>query len=486
MRLRFCLFLGSSVLLFLFACRKDKGFQPQGDFPPEISRIITYKCATAGCHNDASYEGASGLNLSSWDNLFKGGNSGPSVIPFQSRFSTLFTFANTYPDLGNTNTPTMPLNGKALSREEVERLKDWIDNGAPNASGQIKFADNPNRKKLYAVNQGCDVVTVFDAETRLPMRYIPVGVNPSVIESPHMVRVSPDGKYWYVVFLNNSVIQKYRCSDDAFVGQSNLFLPNQPVNTINKDWNTFTITADGKKAFCVSYNSNGQVAVVDLENLKCIRVQGGFSVPHGIALNAAQDKLYITRQVGNFMYVSDTAFNNPTTVSLENGIAPTTAPKLDPHEIVLAPNQNDLLITCQKSNEVRVFSISQNSVTQVVNTGIYPQEIILHQNKAYISCPYDSLTVAGAHGLIQRLDLTTYALQTTKTGFQPHGIAINPNDNTLYALSRNLLTQGPAPHHSSVCGGRNGFVTFIDLNTFAEQKKRFELSVDPYFISVRP
>jgi DNA-binding beta-propeller fold protein YncE len=186
------------------------------------------------------------------------------------------------------------------------------------------------------------------------------------------------------------------------------------------------------------------------------------------------------------MYVSDTAFNNPTTVSLENGIAPTTAPKLDPHEIVLAPNQNDLLITCQKSNEVRVFSISQNSVTQVVNTGIYPQEIILHQNKAYISCPYDSLTVAGAHGLIQRLDLTTYALQTTKTGFQPHGIAINPNDNTLYALSRNLLTQGPAPHHSSVCGGRNGFVTFIDLNTFAEQKKRFELSVDPYFISVRP
>jgi DNA-binding beta-propeller fold protein YncE len=486
MKLKIFILLCVVLLTLLLSCKRDKGYQPQGDFPPEISRILSYKCATSGCHNDASYQGASGLNLSTWDNMFKGGSSGSAVIPYQSRFSTLFTFVNTFPDLGNTNTPTMPLNGKALSREEVERLQTWIDAGAPNTNGQIKFSDNPNRKKLYAVNQGCDVVTVFDAETRLPMRYISVGTNPSVIESPHMVRVSPDGKYWYVVFLNNSVIQKYRCSDDAFIGQSNLFTSNQPVSTINKDWNTFVITNDGKKAFCVSYNASGQVAAVDLENLKCIRVQGGFNVPHGIALNAAQDKVYLTRQVGNYMYVSDTAFSNPSILSLENGVAPSPTPKLDPHEIVLAPNQNDLLITCQKSNEVRIFSISQNSVTQVINTAIYPQEIITYQNKAYISCPYDSATVVGAHGLIQRLDLTNYSIQTVKTGFQPHGIAISTGDNTLYALSRNLLVQGPAPHHSGVCAGRNGFVTFIDLNTFTEQKKRIEVSVDPYFISARP
>jgi hypothetical protein len=37
------------------------------------------------------------------------------------------------------------------------------------------WSDNPNRKKYYVLNQGCDVVTVFDAETQLPMRYITVG-----------------------------------------------------------------------------------------------------------------------------------------------------------------------------------------------------------------------------------------------------------------------------------------------------------------------
>lgn len=479
------IFSGIVLLLFL-SCRKDKGRVAEGDYPPDISRIIINRCATSGCHNAVSYEAAGGLNLSSWSAMFQGSKSGAVVIPYQSKFSTLFTFCNIYPDLGSTNVPTMPLNREPLSRSELELLKNWIDHGAPDVNGEVKFSGPDNRRKLYAVNQGCDVVTVIDAATRLPMRYIEVGNNPSVIESPHSIKVSPDGQYWYVVFLNNSIIQKFRCSDDALVGQSNLFMPGQPANTINKDWNTFVITSDGKKAFCVSYNANGQVAVVDLEQLKCIRVQGGFSVPHGICLNAAEDKVYVTRQIGNYIYASDTAFSNPLTLSLENGVPPNPTPKLDAHEILLAPNQQDLLITCQKSNELRVFSIAQNSVTQVVPLAIYPQEMVVYQNKVYISCPYDSATVAGAHGLLQRVDLSTYAVETAKAGFQPHGFAIEPAANMVYVVSRNLLVKGPAPHHSSVCGGRNGFLSFIDIGTFTEQKRRVELSVDPYYIYLRP
>ena len=56
----------------------------------------------------------------------------------------------------------------------------------------------------------------------------------------------------------------------------------------------------------------------------------------------------------------------------------------------------------------------------------------------------------------------------------------------IYVLSRNTQSTGPPPHHSSLCAGRNGFVNFIDLKTFTLTTKKYELSVDPYFINPRP
>jgi hypothetical protein len=37
-----------------------------------------------------------------------------------------------------------------------------------------------------------------------------------------MIRTSPDGQYWYVVFVANNILQKYKTSDDSFVGEVNL------------------------------------------------------------------------------------------------------------------------------------------------------------------------------------------------------------------------------------------------------------------------
>jgi hypothetical protein len=53
--------------------------------------------------------------------------------------------------------------------------------------------------------------------------------------------------------------------------------------------------------------------------------------------------------------------------------------------------------------------------------------------------------------------------------------------------SRNLDIAGPAPHHVSNCGGRNGFLKLIDLNTLEFiASYRVEVSVDPYSVAVRP
>ena len=237
---RFCIL----VSVLAVSCKTDEHVwnQGEGNFPTEVAKIIQSRCATPGCHDNTSKNGAAGLSLETWDEMFKGTKNGAVVIPYFHQQSTLFLYCNTFEELGVSGKPTMPYNSAPLSKEQVILLRDWINKGAPDAKGNIKFADNPKRKKYYVVNQGCDLVTVFDAETKLPMRYVQVGNNLSKIESPHQIRVSPDGEYWYVLFLTGDYFQKYRASDDSFVAE---------VKIGTGSWNTFQISSDGKSAWTV-------------------------------------------------------------------------------------------------------------------------------------------------------------------------------------------------------------------------------------------
>ena len=473
-------------MIVFVSCRKDIGSINRGNYPNEIDKIITTKCSVAGCHNAASAGAAADFNMETWTSLFSGANSGSPVIPYNSQFSSLCYFINTYPELGLQNKPTMPLNGKALSYAEVKLLYDWIDHGATNANGHVMWADNPLRKKLYAANQGCDVVTVFDSESMLPMRFVRVG-NKVNGNTPHQVRVSPDGKYWYVIFINNNIMQKFRCSDDSYVGD----IPLSPAAAGNLNggdalnWNTFVIASNSKLAYCVSW-PDGKVACVDLERMKLIHYLGGQRLPHGIVLNKTEDKFYIAAQTGNFITEIDTAFTTSADIALDNtGI--NTASSLDPHDMVLSPDGQNILITCQQSNEVRVLNLSTKQV-RTIPTGTKPQEIIYSKisNEYFVSCTEDTTSFLGYRGSVVRINGSTYATSKIQCGFQPHGIAVDESKKILYVLSRNILSKGPAPHHTSQCLGRNGFVNFIDLNTFTLLNKRYELSVDPYFIFARP
>ena len=266
---------GIILLVFLLSTCKtdDQIINLEGSkFPTEVGKLLLTKCATPGCHNNISKDGASGLSLETWDDLFKGTRNGAAVIPYNHELSTLFLYTNHFIELGISNKPNMPIGDEPLTKDEVILLRDWIDKGAPNKEGFVKFSDNPKRKKFYVPNQGCDLVFVFDAESGLPMRAIKVG-NSLAVESPHQVRVSADGKYWYVIFINGQSVQKYRCSDDTYVGQINIGFGN---------WNTLLLKDDNKHAFAVDFSSNGNIVYLDLENLVMLKSYLGanFDFPH--------------------------------------------------------------------------------------------------------------------------------------------------------------------------------------------------------------
>lgn len=467
------------LVFVVFSCKKDSPIPVASDFPEAVDKIISNKCATPGCHNSISYQAAADLDLSSYSALFRGSSNGSPVIPFSPEFSSLCYFINTYPEYGLSNSPTMPLNGTALSKQEVKTIYDWIQAGAPDKNGYIMWSENPNRSKYYVLNQGCDAVTVFDANTQLPMRYIKVGNNPNASESPHMLKLSPDGKYWYVVFVANNIFQKYRTSDDSFVGE---------VSLGNfQDWNTITISNDGKKAYCVSWQTNSRIAVVDVENMRLLHNFGGFTNAHGIALNNTNDTIYMTAQTGNYIYKLDTGFNSINTVVLDLSGTPNSTSSLDPHEITFSPDGLKYFVTCQQSNEVRVMSTVGDNLLQVISTGTYPLEMVksVSRNKLYVSCQNDPNSNPKVLGSVTVIDMTDYTSANYKVGYQPHGLGVDEANNLLIVASRNLITNGPTPHHTGVCG-RNGFVNFFDLNSMQLLSKKTEVSSDPYSVIVKP
>lgn len=471
-------------LLGVSGCTNEKATPDYQEFPDEIGKIVFTKCAIPGCHNDQSKAGAGYLSMESWDKLFEGGSGSACVIPYRHDYSTFFYYINTYSDLGVTLSPTMPFTKPALSREEVLTLRNWIDAGAPNKMGEVKFADNPSRKKFYVTNQGCDVVTVFDQETQLPMRYINVGAT-SGTESPHMVRVSPDGNYWYVIFLGGNYLEKHRTSDDAWV--SSAFIGSGY-------WNTFAITSDGQTAYCIDFSSGGKIATVNLNTMTSSSL-APFNYPHGCTLNQNEDTLYVTENVAtsSLLYkipLSD--FSSLTEIPLY-----TTPPAvgLNAHEVRFCPDHSKYFVTCQGTSEVRVFQTGTDQLLAIIPVGDLPAEMSFSTTHPYVfvTCTEDLTTTPGKRGSVAVINYQTNTLVTKiYTGHQPHGIEVDDDKDVVYVANRNATNDGPAPHHSSECGGRNGYITFIDMSTltmrnspYSNSMKKIETSVDPYSISVR-
>ena len=481
-RLSFLFLLSLFTGIFNSGCRNDKGTPDYKGYPEAVGKIVKNKCATSGCHNDRSKGAAGGLSMDTWDKLFEGGNGSACIIPFRHDYSTFFSYVNVYNDLGVMLVPTMPYGKPALTREEVVLLRNWINSGAPSKDGAVKFEGNVNRKKFYVTNQGCDVVTVFDQQTLLPMRYISVGSSLNV-ESPHMVRISPDGQYWYVLFLAGNYLEKYNTSDDSFVGKALIG---------SGYWNTFVISSDSKTAYCVDLSpSKAKIATVDLSSLN-VSTQMGFVYPHGSALNSTNDVLYVTQQT-NSSKMYKIPVNDFSSLSEVNLYTTPPAKTLNSHEIRFTPDGSKYFITCQGTAEVRVFETSTDALLAILPVGEMPSELSFSTTTKhlFVTCTEDLTTFPGKRGSVAVINYETNTLEKfIYTGHQPHGIEVDDERKLVYVANRNATTDGPAPHHANECGGRNGNVSFIDLNTLTmipsgSSVKKIEVSVDPYSIAIR-
>lgn len=479
----FYLLLLTEVILFN-ACSRDSVYPEYNNYPAEVGELLVTHCAGKGCHNSQSAVACAGLDLSSWDKLFQGSGNNAAVVPYRPDQSFLLFSVNTYSELGPQLTPTMPLNNHPFSKDQVLLLRDWIAQGAPDKKGYVKFSENPNRSKIFVANQGCDFVTVYDADSKLIMRCIDVGTEIKT-EAPHDMFTSPDGKYLYVSFFTSNLFQKFNTATGALAGS--LLLPDI-------SWHSMAISGNSKYALVSHLDANGKVCLLDLDNMSIVETyQGtGFLVyPHGIAMNYAGDTAYIVCQQGNFIYkldLKDPHNPNVSQVPLVTNDIPTYNGMHKPYEVEFSPDYKEYFVSCQGTNELRVFNYAKDSLISVLPMSGVPQLMVFSEKfpYAFISCMEDSANLQ-TFSTIEIIDYKQkISLGNVVSGYQPRGLTIDDKNSCVWIANRNINKVGWAPHHTTSCGGRNGYVTIIDMNTLQLIPGwKSEVSVDPYTVTIK-
>jgi YVTN family beta-propeller protein len=496
----------SAALTGFYACKHEPYKQPielYGGFPDDVGKIITTRCATSGCHNSSSYTAAGNLRFDSWDQLFYGGNHGAAVVPYSAANSPILFYINDNSANGalpgDSRMPPVDA-GSALSNAEYLTIKKWIDEGAPDRNGKIAFADNEaTRQKIYVTQQPCDQVAVIDAERKVVMRYIKVGVNDNA-EVPHVIRVSPDNQSAYVCFTSGLFMQKINTNTDQITGQVQLV----NIATGSPSWNILYVTPDSKKVLACNYLTTGSVVQYDAGTMTYQKFFDRMKYPHGVTSTAGFDTMYVSSQWGNTIYKMPsniTDFTLIRKISLDGNTPVQNDGRQpgypDPHEIMITPDGSKIVVTCQSSNEVKVLDARTNQVlktfTRTDGVGVYPQEIaISHKNPyAYITCSDTSNTqqYAGSVFIFNYQTMQVAGTIPANTGQfnTPHGIAVDDKNDVLYVVSINSGTSGPPPHHITSCGGKNGYYgIFNSTPPFAPiNNRRYEMLAGAYSADVR-
>ncbi|MDX2189267.1 MAG: c-type cytochrome domain-containing protein [Bacteroidota bacterium] len=95
------------------------------------------------CHNESKIKG--GLRMDSYELLMKGGENGPAVVPGKIEESELYKLIT----LDRTAERAMPPEGKTpLTNDEINIIKWWIENGAPQNAKVSDLKMNDDQKRI--------------------------------------------------------------------------------------------------------------------------------------------------------------------------------------------------------------------------------------------------------------------------------------------------------------------------------------------------
>lgn len=421
----------------------------------EVAEVLVNNCATAGCH--IGTQPAGDIALDTYNSLIKGvvhsesnhGHSsifeGEVVIPFNADKSLLYQM------MMKNVTPISPHEGLSLTNTEREIIASWINNGAKNFNGVVP--SSYASYKVYVCNQSSDLISVIDGDKKIVSGLINVDFN-QTIDAPHMVKEY--GDYLFATVISAGKFLKIRKSDNQIVGE---------VNGLEKP-GMIQINSNGTKAY-VSRSSTAasiynSIYVIDINSMTLTKeislpVTG---VPHAIALNPSNTKLFVANLTKDRIHIVD-AVNDEFVddIVLQLGT--------EPMESMISPDGNYLYVSGMGIDKVIVLDASADSVITEIETSEMPMHIAVSSNgqRIYVSTMMHSMNGSSLDVIEKIGNSWNRIAQITDHRFNMlHGCDITKDDKYVYVSSRNI--DGMYQPKFKINGeGNTGTLGIIDTQT---------------------
>jgi YVTN family beta-propeller protein len=395
----------------------------------EVAEVLINNCASAGCHIGSIPAGD--IALDSYYSLVKGAvhsNSnhnhtntfeGEVVVPYKAEKSLLYQM------MMKNVSPIIPHDGINLTNSEKEIIKNWINEGVKDFNGSV--TSNNSSYRVYVCNQSSDIISVIDGDKKVVSRLIDVNFN-STIDAPHMVKEF--GDYLYSTVISAGKFLKIRKSDNQIIGE---------VNGLEKP-GMIQINSTGTKAY-VSRSSTASsiyntIYVIDLTTMSITKeislpVTG---VPHAIALNPSNTKLYVANLTKDRISIVD-AVNDE---FVDDIILPLGT---EPMESMISPDGNYLYVSGMGVDKVIVVDAISDSIFTEINVSEMPMHIAVSStgNRIYVSTMMHSATGSSVDVIEKSGTSWNRIAQITDHRFNMlHGCDITKDDKYVYVSSRNI------------------------------------------------
>lgn len=465
----------SFTIIFLNGCADDNTQTPpplidennNGFATFEVAKIFAENCTDAECHSGTAPQ--HGLNLTSYSEMLKGSNGrdldssthnhpkanhvtvygGEAVIPFDAEHSLLYNLIT-----GNIEDQSlrMPYGRAPLSDDQIEIIKNWINNGAKDNNGNIPFSSAGDN--VYICCQGSDQIYEIDKNYQLVSRIINVDYN-ATPDAPHNIQMF--GDYVYVSLISTGRLLKINKNTNAIVGYAEGI---ERAGMIN-------ISPDGKTAYVSrSSTSPGIYNSIYAVNTETMQVIGELTipvtgVPHAIALTSDGAKIYVANMNKDRISIIDAhSFELiGDDIVLSNGGSLVH----EPMHIYLSPDDKYLYLNCRTSSKMLIIDTQSRTVVKEIDIDNHPMQSAISSdgNKIYTVSHHEpvitEITKSGNDWII------TNKLRS-EIFHHLYGAALSSDDRYLYVTCSNSEDDFK-PHYKIPGKDRPALLCIYDTST---------------------